>query len=337
MREEANEKELKKLRAITSIHYSIGALLELTEIARIVVRELINIVNCDGCAILLIEDDKVKILAEKGFSQTFGEISFSSDTPAIKHVVTTKQAIFTGDILASSAASCVPRGCQMNSLICAPIIVSNQVKGIIHLDASRKNAFAKEDLTLVELLAKEASIAMERSFLYAQVRDTSVRDGLTGCYNRRKFDVDIAAEIAEAKQQGKPLSFLMIDIDWFKKYNDFHGHPKGDILLQKIVNILTFSIRPLDKIYRYGGEEFAILLPETDKAGALVVATRLLKAVQNKGFEGERASQPAKKITISIGVASFPSDAKRDNELIEAADSALYKAKQSGRNQVCVF
>ncbi|MEA3254098.1 MAG: sensor domain-containing diguanylate cyclase, partial [Chloroflexota bacterium] len=319
------------------IHQSIGANLELEEISRIAVRELIGIVNCDGCAILLIEGDKVKILAERGFAQTFGGMQLDVDMPAIKYITNTKQAIFTGDLQNSPASSCVPHGCSMNSLICTPIIVNNEVRGVIHLDSLKKNAFAEEDLELTELLAKEISIAAERSFLYSQVRDISVRDGLTSCFNRGKFEVDIIADIASAKLHKEPLSFLMTDIDWFKKYNDFHGHLKGDAVLKRVSATLISNVRPLDGVYRYGGEEFAILLPDTDKEKASHAAKRLQSAVEQKHFKGEDQSQPNGKITISIGVASFPADADSRDHLIEAADSALYRAKHSGRNQVCLF
>ena len=170
--------------------------------------------------------------------------------------------------------------CNSSLLICVPITVNNEVRGIIHLDSWKKNAFHREDLGLVELLAKEISIAMERCFIYSEILDTSTRDGLTGCFNRRKFDVDITAEIANAKQYEKPLSLFISDIDWFKQYNDFYGHPKGDTLLKKLVFTLSSNIRPLDKVYRYGGEEFAILLPETTKENALSTARRLQKVVE---------------------------------------------------------
>ena len=331
------EKELAKLRAITRIHHSMGSSLELDEISHIVVRELIDIVHCDACALMLIEGDKVRILAERGFSKTFGETELSTYMPAVKQIVDTKQAIFTGDVINSSAASCVPHGCAMSSLICVPVISNDEVKGIIHLDSSRKNAFDRDDLEFVDLLAKEISIDIERSFLYAQVQDIAIRDGLTGCYNRRKFDVDIVAEIANAKCSEEPLSLLMLDIDWFKKYNDFHGHSKGDVLLKNIVNILTSNIRAVDKVYRYGGEEFTVLLPNTAGKIALLTAKRLCKTIEQEQFEGENESQPNGEVTVSIGIANFPANADDKDGLIEAADSALYKAKGSGRNRVCSF
>jgi diguanylate cyclase (GGDEF)-like protein len=173
--------------------------------------------------------------------------------------------------------------------------------------------------------------------LFSQTLDLSIKDGLTGCFNRRKFDIDIIAEIAKAKSSGAPVSLLMVDIDWFKNYNDFHGHPKGDELLRQIAGMLMTNVRALDTVYRYGGEEFAILLPNTDKSKTLIAAHRLQAVVGKKQFEGETQSQPEKKLTISIGLANSPADASTYNELIKAADSALYKAKKAGRNQVCAF
>lgn len=331
------EKELKRLIAITTIQHNIGANLDPEEISRIAIRDLLTIFDCDGCAILLIEGDNVRILSERGFLKALGGTDLTTNMPAIRYIMKTKAPIFTGDIQQSPASSCIPHGCAMNSLICTPIMVNDEVKGIIHLDSMQKNAFSEETLEFANLLAKELSIAIERSLLYSKVQDLAIRDGLTGCFNRRKFDIDIVAEISSAKLRKKPLSLLIADIDWFKKYNDFHGHPKGDILLQQFVSVLVTSTRPLDNIYRYGGEEFAILLTNTNKEQALPVAIRLQKAVEMKQFKGEEKSQPNKKITVSIGGASFPTDASSADELIKAADSALYKAKNSGRNRAHIF
>lgn len=337
VKDEITEKEFKKLTAIVRIHRSIGENLELERISRIAVREFINIVSCDACAILLIEGYKVRILAEKGFSQAFGDMRLNVDTPTIKYIMDIKQGIFSGDLSHGPASSCVPQGSSMNSVICIPVIVNDKVRGIIHLDSLKKNAFDEEDMELIELLSQEVSIAIERSLLYSQVWDISIRDKLTGCFNRRKFDVDIVADIASFKLDKKLLSLFMVDVDWFKEYNDFHGHSKGDVLLKEVADTLKSNMRSLDRVYRYGGEEFAILLLETSKEEASYGARRLQRAVERKQFEGEKQSQPNGKITISVGVASFPADADNSDRLIEAADSALYRAKQCGRNQVCIF
>lgn len=331
------EKEYRTLLALTRIHHSIGALLDLEEIARILVREIKGIVNCDGCAIMLIEKSGVKILASLGFSRIFQEGQISTDAPSIRYMVATKQAIISGDVPASEFAGCIPPGESINSLICTPIVIEGTVRGLIHLDSVRKDAFSNEDLEFVRLLANEVSIAFERSFLYSEIKDISVRDGLTGCFNRRKFDVDIVVDMADAKKSGKILSLLMIDIDWFKKYNDFHGHQKGDYVLKKLVQILKMGVRPYDGVYRYGGEEFTILLPDVDKDRAVIVTERLKKTVAKDKFDGEELSQPEEKITISIGVADFPTDASTVTELIRAADTAMYQAKNEGRNRVRIY
>ena len=332
----AAEKELKRLKAIIRVLRSIGANPELEEICRIAVRELINILGCDGCAAILTEGDKVRILAERGFAEAFGKIEVNADIPLIKYIVDTRQAIFSTDVRSSPASSYIPHGTSINSLICTPIIAKNDVRGIIYVDSMKKHAFDEEDMEFTRLLATEVSMALERSFQYPQVRYTSIRDKLTGCLNRRRFDLDIVAEIASAKEYEKQVSLLMVDIDGFKRYNDFHGHRKGNKLLKKIVYILTYNIRPYDKVYRYGGEEFAILMPDTDKEQASITARRLQKVIEKEEFEGERESQPNRRITISIGVATYPSDADHRDKLIGSADSALCRAKESGGNQVRV-
>jgi len=337
MTDDAAEKELRRLKSIINIHHSFGASMELEEVCRIAVRELIDLFGCEGCAILSIDGNEVKVLAERGFSRTFGRTEFATEMPAIKYILDTRNAIFTENVARSPASDCVPRGSSIKSLICMPIIVQGDVRGIIHLDSVRKAAFGQEDFEFTELLAKEIAIAMERSFLFAQVKDIAIRDGLTGCFNRRKFDVDIVVGLAEAKQQDRQLSLLMLDIDYFKKYNDQYGHHKGDELLRQLVSILSLNTRPGDTIYRYGGEEFAILLKTASNKIATRVAERLRGLIAGAQFKEEENSRSGSKVSVSIGVATFPEDASNTAQLITAADSALYQAKKNGRNQVCSF
>ena len=330
-------RKIKRSVSITRAYLRIDRILELEKISRIYLRELADMVGCDGCAIILIDADKAKILAERGFTKTFKKLELNTDVPAIEHVVSTKQAIFTGDTQSNPAADYIPHGCPINSLICTPIMVNDEVRGIIHLDSPKKNAFDKKDMEFTELLSKEISIAFRQSFQYSQVRHILARDELTGCFNRRQFDADIVADIASAKKYKEQLSLLVVDIDWFKKYNDFHGQPKGDTLLKKVADVVASNIRAYHKIYRYGGEEFAILMADTNQDNALCAARRLQKTIEQEQFKAEKKSQPNGKITVSIGVATFPSDADKKGKLTEAADLALYRAKESGRNQVCVF
>ena len=164
----------------------------------------------------------------------------------------------------------------------------------------------------------------------------SLIDGLTGIANRRHFDQTLEKEWRRALRHGDILSLALIDIDFFKKYNDYYGHIAGDQCLQKVGSILTESLkRASDLGARYGGEEFVILLPSTAKEGALAVAERIRSNVEALGISHEM-SEVAKHVTVSIGVAAIkPELDKVPSNLIRQADSALYQAKNAGRNRVC--
>jgi diguanylate cyclase (GGDEF)-like protein len=163
------------------------------------------------------------------------------------------------------------------------------------------------------------------------VRET-ITDELTGLNNFRYFQNMLAGEVARAKRYGKSLSVLVVDIDHFKKYNDAHGHPMGNLVLKGVAAALRETLRNVDLLARYGGEEFVALLPETNKEQARRAAERLREAVDACEFPGAE-TQPAGRITISIGGASFPEDAKVARDLLEKADKALYAAKAGGRNR----
>ncbi|MCM8821033.1 MAG: GAF domain-containing protein, partial [Candidatus Omnitrophica bacterium] len=151
------------LNTLLEIHHAVGAKLEIEEICRILVKKIINITQCSGCAIMLIEGKNVNVIAEEGFMRSLGQVKFTTDTPSIKYIIETKQGIFTGDVKNSSFSSCIPDGCSMNSLICIPIIIQNEVKGIVHLDSDKYNFFSQKDVDFVQLIASEISIIIERA------------------------------------------------------------------------------------------------------------------------------------------------------------------------------
>ncbi len=177
-------------------------------------------------------------------------------------------------------------------------------------------------------------LCLERIELYDKLQELSIHDVLTKVYNRRHFMSRYQEEFQRAKKFKLNLAFLMIDIDHFKKINDNYGHLVGDAVLREVARIIRENMREIDFLARFGGEEFSIILPEADKASAIMAAERISVRVSQERI---KVFDETLNITISVGVATFPQNTLHSDVLMEVADKALYKAKLSGRNRVCWF
>ena len=190
-----------------------------------------------------------------------------------------------------------------------------------------------------QLLEKAIRYALERSRLLKEIRELAAHDAITGLYNRRELHRFLDYELGRSRRYGHSLSFVLIDVDHFKEINDNFGHQVGDEALKQIAQTLHSHYRTSDLLARYGGDEFAVVMPETSADKARQGAERLQKMVQAESIKVKRenGSIGNVKITISIGVAEYPRDANSSNALIDAADQALYEAKRRGRNCVVRF
>jgi diguanylate cyclase (GGDEF)-like protein len=198
----------------------------------------------------------------------------------------------------------------------------------------------KEHLGLIQIADASISVKRERVLQSHSERLSmeATTDGLTGAYNRRFFDERFAAEFGRAQRQNIPLSLIMLDVDYFKLYNDHYGHPAGDKVLISIVKALKSQLnRPTDVVVRYGGEEFSVILPDSEMDGGRIIAEKLRAAVSDLKLPHSQ-SKTADHVTISIGVAAYQSGSTGDaTRLLKTADAALYDAKHSGRNCVRHF
>ena len=203
--------------------------------------------------------------------------------------------------------------------------------GVVNAHKNKIKSFAKDDLRLFEAVAENVAISLENARTYQRTKELSHRDDLTGLYNRRYFFVRFEREVERGKRYNRMFSLILMDLDHFKRYNDTYGHLSGDRALQEVAKALRNQIRKVDIIARYGGEEFVVVLPETHKEDALMVADKLRESVSEIGLG---AKEGGDLLTITAGVSSFPLDSTESLELIEIADKALYLGKAGGRNRV---
>lgn len=221
-------------------------------------------------------------------------------------------------------------------LLIIPLAVHQYLWGVLVIERkAQREPFIKGDYQLIEVLVEHLAILLENIRLYRQTADQAVRDGLTGLLNHRRLHERMKEELSRSLRYQHPMTLLMIDVDYFKRYNDTYGHQQGDEVLRILAQILRQNVRHSDIVGRYGGEEFAVVLPETSKDSAVTLAQRLCEVVASTPFPGRRGGPPVR-CTISVGVASYPEDGLTVSELIPAADAALYRAKRFGKNRVVV-
>jgi diguanylate cyclase (GGDEF)-like protein len=200
-------------------------------------------------------------------------------------------------------------------------------------EAAAIEAMEDEDRLVLQAVASELVVAVENSRLYKLTRTLAITDELTGLHNYRYLQQRLDEEIERARRYHKDLSMLMIDADDFKRFNDAHGHIAGDQALADIAQVFLKATREVDVVTRYGGEEFSIILPETDAAGAFVVAEKIREAVANHLFTGAD-EEATEHLTVSVGLATFPTHAQDKETLLRQADDALYQAKNTGKDKV---
>ena len=212
-----------------------------------------------------------------------------------------------------------------------PLKSHGKLVGILGLSRKHsKQMFSQEDIELVTSVANQAGVIVENAQLYSQAMTWAITDGLTRLYNHRYLHECLDKEIARGTRFGTTFSIVMIDLDFFKTYNDTYGHLAGDDVLTSVGKCIQSSIRTVDLAFRYGGEEFAVILPETATDGAYLVAERVREKIEQKVFSGRSS------ITASLGIATWPTDGVTKEQMLVSADKALYTAKGTGRNRTCV-
>ncbi|WP_159447330.1 sensor domain-containing diguanylate cyclase [Novilysobacter spongiicola] len=216
--------------------------------------------------------------------------------------------------------------------LCVPLIAHGTSLGMLHVSAHERDGTANNDTTLVEAIAEQLSLAIANLHLRETLRLQSLRDPLTGLFNRRYLEENLNRELQRCARRGLPLTVMMLDVDHFKSFNDEYGHAAGDALLSQIGQTLGSLVREEDIACRYGGEEFTVVLPEAGAGEAALRAEGIRSEIGSTTVTHLRSTLGPR--TISIGVATFPADGDTPAQLLAKADRALYEAKAQGRDRV---
>jgi diguanylate cyclase (GGDEF)-like protein len=319
----------EQLEAINAVARQTTAVLDLDALLTVVCRLILEWFRIDHVAVLLVEGDGLRVRAYEGTLTP----NVDMGTHLAPGVGLASQALAQGKSLiendVTAVARYVPGFLETKSEMCVPLIFFGEKLGVLALDRASDNAFDQDEIQPLESVADICAAAIQNANNFERMKQLAYVDGLTGIFNRRYFEMRIAEELERAVRFLARMSVIMVDIDHFKRLNDEFGHLLGDEVLRVVSNLLKQQLRKVDMVCRYGGEEFAIIIPETTGGNALVVAEKLRRHIESYPFPGVPRS-----VTISCGVADYPSHGSTRDELVAAADGALYQAKQAGRNRV---
>jgi len=330
LREQLRERE-EELSVINRLSAIITSSLDIQVIYDNFIEELKKVVDVSWAAIVLIEENDLCFLAlssEIGSAWKVGERVPIKGTPT-EWVVTHRKVVVESDLSRESRFGTAKYHLKqgVRSIVYLPLIAKGKAIGSLIVASCHPNAYSQRHIMLLEQLASQIAMPVENSQRYAKAEEKAHVDELTGLLNRRSLDELITSEIGRHSRYGGILSIIILDLDSFKAFNDNYGHLAGDKLLREIGGIMKNSIRSTDQAFRYGGDEFAILLPQTTIEAAYEVAERVRQRVTS---EAKMGSVP---VTASLGLASWPIDGIGSNEVIAAADAALYHAKRYGGDQ----
>ncbi|MBU3912313.1 MAG: sensor domain-containing diguanylate cyclase [Candidatus Omnitrophica bacterium] len=329
------EKKEERYRLLKDVTSTLNSTLSIDKVAEYILDNALRIIGkTDSALVYLVDTERQELsLVLSRVGRDFDRIKAKKGDLLDETVFKERRCLLVEDIkkdfrFSEQKMELYQR--PFRSVISSPLMEEYKVNGIVRLEHSSPGNYTSEDLRLLDILCDLGAVSLENARLYKQTLDLAITDGLTGLYLRRYFIERLGEEIKRSLRNDLECSFLMIDIDNFKNYNDRYGHTAGDIVLRALSMVLKQYVDS-GAACRYGGEEFALLLPETSKKSAMKIAEEIRKAMKKENIELRRVKTS---VTISVGVSSFPDDTRVQNELIMKADERLYLAKRQGRDKV---
>ena len=338
-----DELEHKDLLMLLELSETISVTRNPNAILRLIVRKMSKIIDVDRCSIISFSKERLIVKASNDLEKG-REIKLDINRyPELRASIETKKDVIINDIKTNPLMASVrayTKSLDYNSIVVIPLLKRESVIGtfLLRTVSSEKGGVSDRVYKLCHLVANIAATALENATLYESMKNAqeyleeiSIRDDLTKLYNRRHFYRKLRNEFSRVERYGEDLSLVFFDIDDFKKINDTYGHAQGDKLLVQIGSLLKNLSRECDLPARVGGDEFAMLLPSTNKSGALNLAQRIFKTIQGKKIEG----LDDELISISVGVSNcIDNKVKSAEELVKLSDDAMYQSKTNGKGQV---
>jgi diguanylate cyclase (GGDEF)-like protein len=323
------QQRARQLEAINTIAQQSTAVMDLEDLLARVCSVIQRAFQVSHVSLLLREDGDLVLRAHEGSLAPCVPAGgrLPSDQEPWSRVLSTGGTVIEKDLAASPDSFKLFVGSASRMSI--PLISFGQTLGIITLHSAQRNAFRESELQSLESVADICASSIQNAHYVERIRQLSYLDGLTGIFNRRFFELRIMEEIERARRCGTGLAVVIADIDGFKKLNDEFGHLLGDEVLRQVSSLFHQQLRKIDVVCRYGGEEFALLLTNTSAQHALGVTEKLRRLIEGWQFPGVPRT-----VTISAGIAAFPDHGTTRDDLVRAADTGLYAAKQGGRNRV---
>lgn len=332
----------EQMATVNEIGLALTAGLDLKQVLKTLLTQCQKVVSTDVFYIALYDEKtgsvNIALFYDKGEFREIPTWNIHERGGMTAYIIQTRKTLYIQDTLDPQFIPAVEvfrfGGIPARSYIGVPLILKDRVVGVISIQSYKPNAYSPDQIRLLEIIATQASVAIQNAQIYAQMEQLATTDTTTGVFSRFQFTSLAAVELERAERFGNPMALIMIDFDLFKQVNDEFGHVMGDQVLKKIMEICKETLRAYDILGRYGGDEFVILLPETTLDGACEVAERLRTVIENADMCMEVKSI---RIAASFGVAVLTSDCRSLRELLIRADKALYTAKQSGRNCVKAY
>lgn len=328
--------QLSELYVLYNLTKILGKTFDLDQVIYDIFDLFRNTLSIQYASLYLTESVKqrLNLTRDHGFSpRKKDQLLFPSDSITEELLSQKKSTVKVLESQSELGSEAAPGDLPLYYLGLPIIIQKKRPVGILNFFRTEKS-FSQTEVDFLVRVSQEVNNILDKMILFIQTQEDTFRDELTGAYNRRFFNRQIQAELKRAERYRRDLSLLMIDIDGFKAINDRFGHTKGDVKLKELSALIQSNLRKSDILIRYGGEEFVVLLPETNIENAYTVAEKLRREAEN--LLTIRNLQQDQRITISIGVSNYPLDSNVPDELIQNADKRLYQAKKSGKNRTVV-